>query len=154
MTSEPVASSRLIVLATSAALVLALGLGVFLGVRLGERASRADARELSLVDPAGLATYVEDGARSPAGFTGFGGPPALQGEVLRAGRTAAAGPGHLELVDEAARTEVTYAGTQRLYRIEPARDALASGDSVIVRVDGTRALGVLRARLEGASSPR
>ncbi len=152
MTEATAIPRRLVTIAFALAILVALGAGGVAGTRLGERASRADARELKLVAPDSLPTRAAVESTSAAGFTGFGGPPALQGEVLRRGTASEGTAGRLELIDGAATTTVDYSTSARLYRIALARGPLAEGDAVIVRIEGTRATGILRARLGGDGS--
>lgn len=138
----------LIALAGAAAL---LGGGA-LGVRLGEAASRPRVEEIRVTDPGASSTAPGIEARSPAGFTGFGGPPALEGDVLRRGTASDVREGAFTLIDGTARSQVEFTQSLRLYRISPAATPLATGDSVVVSIDEGRATAVLRVR-QGAPSP-
>jgi hypothetical protein len=134
--------------------VLALTGGIVAGMRLGEAASRPAVEEVRVTDPASEPTTSGIEWRSPAGFTGFGGPPALEGSVLRRGVTVDVRSGSFALVDGAARSQVEYTQPLRLYRVSPSTAPLASGDSVVVRVENGRATGVLRVRLPAGTAPR
>ncbi len=131
--------------------LVALGAGTVVGMRLGAVASRPAVREVRLDDPASMPTSAIDGARSAGGFTGFGGSPSLQGDVLRTGIVSAVGDGELVLVVEGATVTVDYTQPRRLYRLGPGRAARV-GDAVVVSVDGERATGVLITNLGDASS--
>jgi hypothetical protein len=120
--------------------------GGFAGVRLGQAASQPRVEEVRVVDPGALSGVPGLEVRSPAGFTGFGGPPALEGEVLRKGVAAEAGSGSFTLVDGGARSQIDFSQPLRLYRVTPSTAPLALGDSVVVRFEGGRATGVLRVR--------
>lgn len=148
MTEGARISRRVASIALAVALFVALGAGAVSGARLGERASRADARELTIVEPDSLPARATAEVTSVAGFSGFGGPPALQGEVLRHGTASDVTARGFDLVDAAATTSVEYSEPGRLYRIVPARSELAPGDPVLVRIEGTRAIAILRSRLE------
>lgn len=152
MTEDAAIPRRVMAIALAVALLAALATGGLAGARLGERVSRADARELTIVEPDSLAERVAVESTSVAGFSGFGGPPALQGEVLRHGAASGITSRGFELIDGAATTAVDYSAPTRLYRIVTTSDQLALGDSVLVRIDGTRAIAILRSRLgaEGA----
>ncbi len=147
MNGEPMLRARAASITLGVGLLAALALGGWAGVRLGERASRASSRELEVVDPAALPSGTGAEARSVGGFSGFGGPPALQGAVLRHGAASEVAPGTLALVDGAATTTVEYTQPLRLYRIAPSSAPPAVGDMVVVNVDGAHATGVLLTRL-------
>lgn len=85
---------------------------------------------------------------SRAGFTGFGGPPALQGDVLQAGVVTDSTSGRIRLTFEGGGAEVDYADPSHLFRIGPLDRPLGTGDRVIVRLEGTKALGVLRSDID------
>lgn len=146
MNDVPVASSRALSLTLGVALMLALAVGGFVGARLGERASRASAEVLTVVDPESLTARSAEGLASVGGFSGFGGPPALQGEVLRHGIASEVAPGRVVVTDGTANVTVEYTQPQRLYRIARATTAPASGDAAVVTFEGTRATGVLLVR--------
>ena len=137
-------------------LLAALGGGITLGARIGDRVTAPGTRVVAITDPALANPTPQWALRSAGGFTGFGGPPALAGDVFRSGALAADGDGDSgELLVEgpSATTTVRYEGSSRLFRIEPATDALAAGDVVVVRtVDGT-VRGILRVRIAQQSSP-
>ncbi len=153
MTEGALLSGRVMSMAVTASMLIVLLAGALVGVRLGERASRADARALSIVEPDSLPARSAVESSSAGGFTGFGGPPALQGDVLRRGTATDLTPRGLVLVDGAASTTVEYSEPGRLYRIVSARSELTVGDAVLVRVDGERGTSILRPRL-GANDAR
>lgn len=141
-------------LAALGGLVALLG-GGFAGVRLGEAASRTRVHEIRVADPGALSGVPGLEVRSPAGFTGFGGPPALEGEVLRKGVATEVRTGAFTLIDGGARSQIDFSQPLRLYRVTPSTAPLAVGDSVVVRFQDGRATGVLRVRgvLPGAGQP-
>ena len=83
-------------------------------------------------------------ARSAAGFTGFGGHPALAGAVLVSGVVGETRDGALTVDAAGMRTTVEHGGPLRLFRIRRARAPLAAGDAVLLRFDGDVAAAVLR----------
>ena len=131
---------------TAAALVAAGLAGAVLGVAAGERASESEVELLVLPEPALLAETPAGALRSAGGFTGFGGLPALPGDVLRAGTVTesaaeaeAAGAGAGALVVEAggSAAQIRFSSPARLFRIAALQGALGAGDIVVVRlVDG------------------
>ena len=128
----------------SLALVAIALAGFIAGMRLGAAASEPGFDELRFVDPSALETTPESAARSAGGFTGFGGAPALAGDVLDAGALESLEPGRLRIGTGAAFLDVAYQDGTRLFRIAPASAPLAPGDRVVVRTDGDRVTGVLR----------
>jgi len=124
--------------------VLALVGGVALGVRLGKAASRPGVEEIRVADPGGLAANAGNEALSAGGFSGFGGPPALEGEVLRRGTATEVSAGGLGLLDGAATSRIEFTQPLRLYQVTPSSAELVAGDSVVVKIADGRALAVLR----------
>jgi hypothetical protein len=147
-------SSRVVGWIAAVAGGLALLAGAVAGVRLGEAASRPAVEEIRVTDPGQLPRVPGLEVRSPAGFTGFGGPPALEGEVLRKGAAAEVRAGAFVLVDGGSRSTIEFSQTLRLYRVAPATAPLASGDNVVVRLEGGRAAAILRVRLPAAPTSR
>ena len=145
-------ASRTLALALGAALLFTLAAGVLTGVRLGRWFSEPAPRVLELADPAAAAVTSPRGLTSQAGFTGFGGPPALQGDVLQAGTVTASGDGRLTIGLEGGGADITFAGTGRLFRIGPTTRAIAVGDRVVIRLDGTAAAAVLRTSVEAPAT--
>src|SRR5688572_6707557 len=100
--------------------LLALVGGVAFGVRIGETASRPRVEEIRVADPAGFTPTSDTALRSPGGFSGFGGPPALEGEVLRRGSATDVRAGALTLIDGGAASSVEFTHALRLYRVTSA----------------------------------
>lgn len=139
-------SSRAVGWLAGIAGLVALLAGGFVGVRLGEAASRTRVEEIRVANPEAASAVPGFEVRSPTGFTGFGGPPALEGEVLRRGVAREVRPGAFTLLDGAARSQIEFTQPLRLYRVTPSTVPLAVGDSVVVRFEDGRATGVLRVR--------
>ena len=127
---------------TAAALVAAGLAGAVLGMVAGERASESEVELLVLPEPALLAETPPAALRSAGGFTGFGGLPALPGDVLRAGTVTeaaaeAAGAGALVVEAGGSAAQIRFSSPARLFRIAALQGALGAGDVVLVRfVDG------------------
>lgn len=136
--------ARLEAAALAAAVLLAGAGGGLLGIRLGDAASAPDVARVTVAAPEALAGPPQDAARSPGGFTGFGGPPAIRGEVQRSGTVRSAEPGTLVIGSAESSVTVRYASPERLFRIAPAGAPLRPGDLVQVRVEGGRAAALLR----------
>lgn len=131
--------------ATIAGVVLfAAAGGGFLGMRLGDVASEPDVERVTVVAPEVLAGPPDDVARSPGGFTGFGGPPAVRGEVQRSGLVQRADAGTLVVGDAESGVTVRYTSPERLFRIVRAGAPLRPGDLVQVRSEDGRAIAILR----------
>ena len=73
--------------------------------------------------------------RSPGGFTGIDGRPALGGNVVRVGQTDAVAAQSIEVLDGSGTFTVSLVEPLRLYRLGPADLPLAPGEVVLVRVD-------------------
>ena len=123
----------LVAAVTIAALAAAALGGLVLGRWAGERASEPAVIEVVIVDPALSAADADDGWMSLGGFTGFGGLPALPGEVWRAARVVESSPGRLVITSDDATTTIDYRAPSRLFEIAPA-DGIEIGDNVVVRV--------------------
>lgn len=136
--------ARVEAVAITAAVLLAGAGGALLGVRLGDAASAPNVERIMLAAPETLAGPPQDAARSPGGFTGFGGPPAIRGEVQRGGTVQSVEPGALVVGSAESSVTVRYTSPQRLFRIVPSAAPLRAGDLVQVRVEGGRAIAVLR----------
>lgn len=136
--------ARVEAVAILAAVLLAGAGGALMGVRLGDAASAPDVERITLAAPETLAGPPPDAARSPGGFTGFGGPPAIRGEVQRGGVVQSVEPGTLVIGSAESSVTVRYTSPQRLFRIVPAGAPLRAGDLVQVRVEDGRAVAVLR----------
>ncbi|MDE2695677.1 MAG: hypothetical protein OXH97_04065 [Chloroflexota bacterium] len=126
----------LVAAVTIAALVAAALAGLVLGRWAGERASAPTVVELAIEDPALAAADADEGWTTRGGFTGFGGLPALPGEVWRAAHVVESEPGRLVITSGGATTTIDYRATSRLFEIVPG-DSIEVGDIVVVRiVDG------------------
>lgn len=139
-------------LALLASLVVAGAGGALAGMRLAARVSAPAERTVTIAAPEltdEVSGAVAAAFRSAAGFTGFGGLPALRGDVLRSGVVQLGSgqdtpPGALTILEEGAHTAVRYRSADRLFRIAPGRVPLAAGDVVLIRVVEGVAVGVLR----------
>lgn len=135
------------------ALVAAAPSGFYAGARIARTVTAPETELVAIGDPA-LATAIPDWAqRSAGGFTGFGGLPALPGDVLRSGTVTETSEGMLVVTGPDSETVITYSEPLRLYRIRPAAGALRSGDAVVVRLVGGTVTGVLRLSLERPAEP-
>jgi hypothetical protein len=128
--------------ALAGVLVAVLG-GAALGVTLGERASEPDVQQLVVGDPA-LAPDDFPALRSPGGFTGFEGSPALRGRAFRVGEVVEATESGLQVSGDGATMNVSLRDESRLFRLAPLSGSLESGDVVLVRLEGQDVTGVLR----------
>ena len=134
--STPRAPWLLVAAVTVAALVAAALAGLVLGRWAGEQASAPTVVELAIEDPALAAADADEGWTTRGGFTGFGGLPALPGEVWRAAHVVESEPGRLVITSGGATTTIDYRATSRLFEIVPG-DGFEVGDIVVVRiVDG------------------
>ena len=123
----------LVAAVTITALVAAALGGLVLGRWAGERASEPAVIEVMIADPALAAAEADEGWTSAGGFSGFGGLPALPGQVWRAARVVESSPGRLVITSDGATTTVDYRAPARLFEIAPA-DGVEVGDVVVVRV--------------------
>ena len=113
----------------------ALG-GLSLGRWAGARASEPTVVQLVIEDPALSAAPAIEGWISDGGFTGFGGLPALPGEVWRRARVIESEPGRLVIDADGTTTTVSFSRPLRLFEIAPL-DAVEVGDIAVLRfVDG------------------
>lgn len=126
------------------AVVLAGAGGGLLGMRLGDAASAPRVERVTVVAPDLFAGPPADAARSAGGFTGFGGPPAIRGEVQRSGAVQRTESGALVIGSADSSVTVRYTSPERLFRIVPAGAPVRAGDLVQVRVEGDRAMSILR----------
>ena len=110
----------------------ALG-GLALGRWAGARASEPAVVQLVIEDPALSAAPVIEGWTSPGGFTGFGGLPALPGEVWRAALVVESAPGRLVISSEGGTTTINFGEPVRLFEIGPL-DTVEVGDIAVVRL--------------------
>ncbi|MBM4409886.1 MAG: hypothetical protein FJ037_00925 [Chloroflexi bacterium] len=136
--------ARLEVVAVAAVVLLAGAGGAWLGVRLGHAVSEPTVERVTITAPEMLAGAPPDAARSPGGFTGFGGPPAIRGEVQRSGTIQSATSGVLVIGSSESSVTVRYTSPERLFRIAPAVTPLRVGDLVQVRVEDGRVAAILR----------
>ncbi|MXZ46442.1 MAG: hypothetical protein F4Z08_05535 [Chloroflexi bacterium] len=132
----------LVAAVTVAALVAAALAGLVLGRWAGEQASAPTVVELVIEDPALAAADADGGWTTRGGFTGFGGLPALPGEVWRAAHVVESEPGRLVITSGGATTTIDYRATSRLFEIVPG-EGVEVGDIVVVRMVG----GVIAAML-------
>ena len=128
-------------------LALAMTAGAILGVRLGSSASEAGVSELRIADPELFAGPPVDARRSSGGFTGFG-LAALPGEVIAGGELVSVEPsddggGTLVFRDGGRQTSVRYLDDTRLFELVANAD-LALGDTVLLRLNGSKVVGLLR----------
>jgi hypothetical protein len=135
---------RFILLASLVLVVAAGAGGGLLGLRLGEAASAPAQRRLTVADPDGAVLDEAAAGRSAGGFTGFGGRPALRGEVLRTGEIKAASSGAIDLASTESGATVRYTTPERLFRIAALSGPLRPGDLVQVLVRDGAVTGVLR----------
>ncbi len=129
----------------------ALG-GLSLGRWAGARASEPTVVQLVIEDPALSAAPAIEGWISDGGFTGFGGLPALPGEVWRRARVIESEPGRLVIDAEGTTTAISFRQPLRLFEIAPL-DAVEAGDIAVLRfIDGVvRAVLVVPPDLEQGS---
>lgn len=135
---QPVARApwALVAAVTTAALVASALGGLVLGRWAGERASEPAVIEVVIDDPALAAADADEGWTTRGGFSGFGGLPALPGEVWSAARVVESEPGRLVITSDGATTAIDYRSPSRLFEIAPAA-GVEVGDIVVVRiVDG------------------
>ena len=113
----------------------ALG-GLTLGRWAGARASEPEVVQLLIEDPALADAPAIEGWISAGGFTGFGGLPALPGEVWRRAHVVESEPGRLVISSEGSTTTIRFSEALRLFEIAPL-DSLEAGDIAVLRlVDG------------------
>ena len=125
--------------------LVAVGVAGFVaGMRLGSAASEPGVNQLRFVDPSALETTAESAARSAGGLTGFGGAPALTGDVLGSGVFGDTEAGLLRIEQSSRSLEIAYQDGTRLFRITPASAPLVPGDRVVVRTEDDQVTGVLR----------
>ena len=124
-------------------LAIAAG-GASLGIKLAERATAPGTVELVFIDPRQLTGAPDFALRSAGGFTGFGGTPALGGDVLRIGVVSESEQGRLVIEGPGSLATVTYSSPDRLFAIGLAVEPLLVGDLVLVRLVDDRVAGILR----------
>ncbi len=121
---------------TITALIAAGLAGLLVGRWAGEQASEPAVELLRIADPTLLAGSGAEGWTSAAGFTGFGGLPALPGGVLRAATVVESSPGRLVVAAEGSTTTIEFLTPARLFRIEAATAPRAGDVVVVLLVDG------------------
>ena len=115
-------------------LFLVMGLaGLFGGRWLGERVSEPDTNLVLVESPTLFSKDNADSWNSEGGFNGFGGLPALPGDVLRATKVVDSEPGRLILESEGSTLAVTFSKPIRLFEIVSA-SLIGPGDVVVVRL--------------------
>lgn len=132
---EPRAPWLLVAAVTVAALLAASLGGLVLGRWVGESVSEPTVIELRIDDPRLSAAPADEGWTSEGGFTGFGGLPALPGEVWRQARVVESQPGRLVIASDESTTAIDYRSPARLFEIVPA-GGVEVGDIVVVRLAG------------------
>jgi hypothetical protein len=125
-------------------LAAAIAVGAYVGAAVATDATTPGTRHVVLEDPAQFTDIPAWAGRSDAGFTGFGGLPALPGVVFRSGVVGAHEDGTLIVESTAAQTAIDYSDPLRLFQIRNATTPLAVGDSVLVRLVDGNAAGFLR----------
>ncbi len=127
---------RIVGALTLLSLIAIGGGGALLGVTLGERATQQGVQQLRIIDPLSFDATPATALRSAGGFTGFGGLPALSGDVFRSGRVSGNDEGGLLITAEGMQIVVEFSRPLRLFRIV-STPQVAVGDTVLVRrVDG------------------
>ena len=134
---------RLVTSAVAALTAAGLAGGALLGLRLGAAASAPTYRTVAIAAPDGFAGPAATARRSPGGFTGFGGRPALAGDVLRSGTVETTGS---DIVITSTESTITVrpSSAERLFAIGPATAPLRAGDTVQLYVRDGVVLAVLR----------
>jgi hypothetical protein len=134
------------------AIVLFLGIvaagagGAYAGSRLADAATRPPHEQVVLLSPALSAGPRAGALTSPGGFTGFGGAPALNGDVARTGTVTAvdAASGVLTIETPGGEVSVRFTSLARMFRLGQLAGALAEGDVVVVRIEDGETAGLLR----------
>ena len=140
----PASASAALLVVTLIALA---GGGFVAGAAAGRALSEPSQVSLVFSDPTQMDTTPEQAQRSGGGFTGFGGSPALAGDVLRSGVVGGVDDGSFTVDAAGASIVVSYSEPRRLFRIEPATTPLVEGDAVVVRLVDGAVTGVLRVLL-------
>ena len=127
---------RIVGALTLLSLIAIGGGGALLGVALGERTTEQGVQQLRIIDPLSFDAPPATALRSAGGFTGFGGLPALSGDVFRSGRVSGSDEGGLLITAEGMQIVIEFSRPLRLFRIV-STPRVAVGDTVLVRrVDG------------------
>lgn len=135
---------RLATFALTGLVLATLASGALLGARLGRAASAPAVRNVAIAAPEGFTGPAADARRSPGGFTGFGGKPALAGDVLRGGTVETSSAGNLVIATAESTLTLRTTSAERLYAITPASSPLRPGDAVQVLARNGVVAGVLR----------
>jgi len=135
---------RLVTFAIAGAVIAAFASGGLLGVRFGRAASAPVVRQVSIAAPEAFAGPAADARRSPGGFTGFGGSPALAGSALRGGTVGTVGSGSVAIVTGESTLTLRPTSAERLYTIAAATTPIRAGDAVQVLSRDGVVTGLLR----------
>ena len=135
------------VLALIAITAAAVG-GAYAGSTIAGGVTEQGVTNVVVQNPSQYEQIPEWAGRSEAGFTGFGGLPALPGRVFRTGVVATNEDGELTVESSSATTTVSYRNPKRLYQIALADTPLIVGDVALVRLVNGRTTGVLRLLIE------
>src|SRR5204863_73977 len=127
------AVKRLITIALCAGVLFAAVDGALLGARVADRVTQPGHQSLVIEAPALAAASRPEALRSPGGFTGFGGAPALTGNVMRSGAIASVDSGRGRFVIDAPGSEaaIQFTTAVRLFRLVPLSGVLRAGDLVV-----------------------
>ena len=118
--------------------------GALAGAWLGGRASEPNVQELVIADPALLDGAAGTALRTAGGFTGFGGLPALSGDVLLQGVVEEVGEQTIEIAAGGGTVTVRYRSPDRLFAVQSVERPLEAGDLVVLRIEDGVAVAVLR----------
>jgi hypothetical protein len=137
---------RLVPFALLLGVLFAAADGAFLGTRLARAVTRPGHEDVVIAAPALAAGPRPEALVAPGGFTGFGGAPALGGDVFRAGTVASVdGAGQtLVIQSQGSTATLRYTSTVRFFRLQPLVGSLTPGDLVVVRYQGDQPAGVMR----------
>jgi hypothetical protein len=141
-------SSRVSALLALIAIIAATVGGALAGSTIAAGVTEQGVTTVVVQNPSQYEQVPEWAGRSKAGFTGFGGLPALPGRVFRTGVVAANEDGDLTVESSSATTTVSYRNPRRLFQIELAATPLVVGDVALVRYVNGRPAGVLRLLIE------
>jgi hypothetical protein len=137
---------------TFIAVVVVLGVvaagagGAVAGSRLAQATTRPAHEQVFVYAPELSAGARAGALTSRGGFTGFGGAPALKGDVTRTLAITAVdtGTGRLMLADAGSDVTIRFTSRERLFRLEPLDGSLQAGDVVVVRIEQGRVAGIMR----------
>lgn len=134
---------RLLTLLAILGMVVAAASGAVIGSSLGERASEPGTTTVEIRDPA-LAPDETQVLRSPGGFTGFEGSPALSGRVTRTGSLDAIDGPAMLVTGPGGHLAIQLETPGQIFALGPIEASLAPGDLVLIRVEGDTPAGILR----------